>query len=125
MTGVVERLKIYNKNEIIVYEDENGITELPASTKVSMNFFCYAPQFIDICEEQFKKFLDENAQSLKAEFLLPTMTDYFIKSGKGKVQVITTDAKWFGVTYKEDAPVVAATVKHLVEAGEYAENLWH
>ncbi|HEX5155438.1 MAG TPA: sugar phosphate nucleotidyltransferase [Parafilimonas sp.] len=125
MTGVVERLKIYRNDEAIVYEDENGITELAADTKVSMNFFCYAPQFIDLCEEQFEKFLDENAQSLKAEFLLPTMTDYFIKSGRGKVQVIPTEAKWFGVTYKEDAPVVAATVKHLVEKGEYAENLWN
>ena len=125
MAGVIERLKIYKKDDVIVYEDENGITELPADTKVSMNFFCYAPGFIDLCEEQFQKFLDENAQSLKAEFLLPTMTDYFIKSGRGKVQVITTDAQWFGVTYKEDAPVVGAAVKHLVETGEYAENLWN
>jgi dTDP-glucose pyrophosphorylase len=125
MTGVVERLKIYKKDGSIVYEDENGITELPDDTDVSMNFFCYAPNFIDLCEEQFQKFLDENAQELKAEFLLPNMTDYFIKSGRGKVQVIPTGAKWFGVTYKEDAPVVAATVKHLVETGEYAVNLWH
>jgi len=125
MTGVVERLKIYKKDDSIVYEDENGITELPDDTDVSMNFFCYAPNFIDLCEEQFQKFLDENAQELKAEFLLPNMTDYFIKSGRGKVQVIPTGAKWFGVTYKEDAPVVAATVKHLVETGEYAVNLWH
>jgi len=125
MTGIVERLKIYKKDNAIVYEDENGITELPGDTRVSMNFFCYAPQFIDICEEQFQKFLDENAQNLKAEFLIPTMTDYFIKSGRGKVQVIPTEAKWFGVTYKEDAPIVAATVKHLVEKGEYAENLWN
>jgi len=125
MTGVVERLKIYKKDDSIVYEDENGITELPDDTDVSMNFFCYAPNFIDLCEEQFQKFLDENAQELKAEFLLPNMTDYFIKSGRGKVLVIPTGAKWFGVTYKEDAPVVAATVKHLVETGEYAVNLWH
>jgi len=124
MTGIIERLKIYRTDDAIVYEDENGTTELPADTKVSMNFFCYAPQFIDLCEEQFQKFLDENAQSLKAEFLIPTMTDYFIKSGKGKVEVIPTGAKWFGVTYKEDAPVVEATVKHLVEKGEYPDNLW-
>jgi len=124
MTGIIERLKIYRTDDAIVYEDENGTTELPADTKVSMNFFCYAPQFIDLCEEQFQKFLDENAQSLKAEFLIHTMTDYFIKSGKGKVEVIPTGAKWFGVTYKEDAPVVEATVKHLVEKGEYPDNLW-
>jgi dTDP-glucose pyrophosphorylase len=124
MTGIVERLKIYGKDDAIVYEDENSTTELPPDTQVSMNFFCYAPQFIDLCEEQFAKFLDDNSQSLKAEFLIPTMTDYFIKTGKGKVEVIPTGAKWFGVTYKEDAPVVEATVKHLVEQGEYPDNLW-
>src|SRR6478609_4159836 len=125
MEGITECLKIYKQDGSIIYEEENGnLTELSADTKVSMNFFCYAPQFIDLCEEQFKIFLEENGQSLKAEFLIPTMTDYFIKSGKGKVEVITTGAKWFGVTYKEDAPVVAAAIKHLVETVEYPENLW-
>ena len=52
------------------------------------------------------------------------MTDYFIKSGTGKVAVIPTSSKWFGVTYKEDAPIVEAAVKHLVEKGEYSDNLW-
>ncbi len=125
MKGIKECLKIYKKDDGIIYEGEDGsLTELSADTKVSMNFFCYAPQFIDLCEEEFKIFLDENAQTLKAEFLIPTMTDYFIKSGKGTVEVIPTSSKWFGVTYKEDAPVVAASVKHLVETGEYPENLW-
>jgi dTDP-glucose pyrophosphorylase len=125
MEGITECLKIYKQDGSIIYEEEDGhLTELSADTKVSMNFFCYAPQFIDLCEEQFKIFLEENAQSLKAEFLIPTMTDYFIKSGKGKVEVITTGAKWFGVTYKEDAPVVATAIQHLVETGEYPENLW-
>ena len=125
LTSIKESLKIYRKDDTIIYEDEQGgLTELPEDTKVSMNFFCYAPSFINLCEEEFQKFLDENAQSLKGEFLIPTMTDYFIKSGKGKVEVIPTGAKWFGVTYKEDAPVVEAAVKHLVEKGEYPKNLW-
>jgi choline kinase len=125
MAGIKESLKIYKKEDAIIYEDENGgTTELSHDTKVSMNFFCYAPNFIKLCEEEFQKFLDENSQSLKAEFLIPTMTDYFIKSGTGKVEVISTSAKWFGVTYKEDAPVVEAAVKHLVEKKEYPANLW-
>jgi dTDP-glucose pyrophosphorylase len=125
MTGIKECLKIYKKDAAIIYEDENGgVTGLSEDIKVSMNFFCYAPGFIDLCEEQFQIFLDENSQSLKAEFLIPDMTDYFIKSGKGKVEVIPTSAKWFGVTYKEDAPIVEAAVNHLVKKGEYPENLW-
>ena len=125
MTSIKEFLKIYKENDAIIYEDENGgKTNLLADTKVSMNFFCYAPGFIDLCEEQFQKFLDEQGQSLKGEFLIPTMTDYFIKSANGKVEVIPTNAKWFGVTYKEDAPIVQESIQHLVQKGEYPENLW-
>ncbi|HEY2727218.1 MAG TPA: nucleotidyltransferase, partial [Parafilimonas sp.] len=125
MAGIKECLKIYKKDDGIIYEDETGgTTKFSHDTKVSMNFFCYAPGFIDLCEEQFQHFLDEQGQSLKGEFLIPTITDHFIKSGKGKVEVIPTSAKWFGVTYKEDAPVVEAAVKHLVEKKEYPANLW-
>ena len=124
MTGITERLKIYRKDNAVVYEEENGTTKLSPDTKVSMNFFCYDSTFIDLCEEEFQRFLDKNAQDLKAEFLIPTMTDYFIKSGKGIVNVIPTSSKWFGVTYKEDAPVVEKEIKKLVENKEYPNNLW-
>ena len=125
MQGIKERLKIYRKdNKIVDEESKDSFFELSEETKVSMNFFCYDSTFIDLCEEEFKKFLDKNAQDLKAEFLIPTVTDYFIKSGKGVVEVIPTSSKWFGVTYKEDAPIVAREVRHLVETKEYPENLW-
>lgn len=125
MSGITERLKIYRKDDKIV--DEEGADkffELTEDTIVSMNFFCYDSTFIDLCEEQFQKFLDKNEKDLKAEFLIPTMTDYFIKSGKGVVEVIPTSSKWFGVTYKEDAPVVAREIQKLVENKEYPNNLW-
>jgi dTDP-glucose pyrophosphorylase len=124
MTGITERLKIYNKDGKIV-DDENGeLVELPANTKVSMNFFCLAPSYISLCEEEFPKFLDENLHSPKAEFLIPTMADRFIKSGRGIIEIVPTKAKWFGVTYKEDAPIVKAEITKLVEAGEYPPDLW-
>ncbi len=125
MTGITERLKIYRKDNLIVDEEaQDKFFKLSADTKVSMNFFCYDSTFIDLCEEEFKKFLDKNSQELKAEFLIPTMTDYFIKSGKGIVNVIPTSSKWFGVTYKEDAPVVEKEIEKLVENKEYPDNLW-
>lgn len=125
MSGITERLKIYRKDDKIVDEEaQDKFFELSEDTKVSMNFFCYDSSFIDLCEEKFHEFLDKHAQDLKAEFLIPTMTDYFIKSGKGVVEVIPTSSKWFGVTYKEDAPIVAREIKHLVEKKEYPENLW-
>lgn len=124
MTDIDERLKIYRKNGEIVYEENDTLHELPSSTKVSMNFFCFAPSYIDMCEEQFQKFLNENINNPKAEFLIPRMADYFIKSGKGVIEVIPTSSKWFGVTYKEDAPVVQSSIDELVDKGVYPSNLW-
>ena len=124
MTGIVERLKIYKLEGKMVYEENEQRTELPDSTKVSMNFFCFAPSYIRLCEKEFSSFLDANMQNPKAEFLIPTLADHFIKSGEGIITVIPTTAKWFGVTYREDAPVVQASIDRLVRSGEYPASLW-
>ena len=124
MTGIDERLKIYKKDGVIVYEEDDKLTELAPETKVSMNFFCYTPEYIRMCEEEFENFLTANLQNLKAEFLIPRMADHYIKSGRGVIEIVPTSAKWFGVTYKEDAPIVKASVDKLVADGEYPTNLW-
>jgi len=124
MTAITERLKTYRKDDVMVFEDNDTLTELPESTKVSMNFFCFGPSYINMCEEEFGAFLDNNMGNPKAEFLIPTMADRFIKSGRGVIQLIPTSAKWFGVTYKEDAPVVQASIDALVAGGQYPSNLW-
>jgi hypothetical protein len=90
-----------------------------------MNFFCFHPNFIDLCEKEFDKFLDAQMGDLKSEFLMPKMADYFIKTGQGVIDIVPTTAKWFGVTYKEDAPVVQESINKLVKAGTYPENLWN
>jgi NDP-sugar pyrophosphorylase family protein len=124
MTAIDERLKIFRKDDKIVFEENGKLTELLPDTKVSMNFFCFAPSYIEMCEEEFGKFLDENLQDIKAEFLIPTMADHFIKSGKGVIEIVPTGAKWFGVTYKQDAPIVQANIDSLVNKEEYPHNLW-
>ncbi len=124
LTGIDERLKIYRKDNGIVYEEGNQLVPLTEDTKVSMNFFCFAPNFISLCERLFQEFLAKNINDPKSEFLMPKVADQFIKDGLGKLEVIPTSAKWFGVTYKEDAPVVKASVDALVKNGEYPENLW-
>lgn len=124
MVGIDERLKIYRKDDKIVYEEDDKLTELAPDTKVSMNFFCYTPEYIKMCEEEFDNFLTVNISNLKAEFLIPRMADHYIKSGRGVIEIVPTSAKWFGVTYKEDAPIVKASVDKLVADGEYPNNLW-
>ncbi|GAC1532416.1 MAG: nucleotidyltransferase [Sediminibacterium sp.] len=126
LTDINERTKIYrNEDDTITYEDESGGKhQVSENSLVSMNYLCFDPGFIDICESRFGKFLDKHLNEPKSEFFIPTVTQYFIKSGLGVVKVIPTSAQWFGVTYKEDAPGVQASIDKLVAAGEYPASLW-
>ena len=124
LTQINERTKIYRKDGQIVFE-ENGVeTPLKEDTRVSMNFMCFAPNFIALCEQEFDKFLAQQGQELKSEFYIPFVTGQFSTLGLGDVKVMPTNAKWFGVTYKEDAPVVKASIDALVASKVYPEKLW-
>lgn len=125
LTDINERTKIFARPEgDIVYEENDSLTVLPANSLVSMNYLCFAPGYIDLAETLFEDFLEQHGQELKSEFYIPTVTKHFVQSGKGVVKVIPTSAQWFGVTYKEDAPGVQASINALVEAGEYPKSLW-
>ena len=89
-----------------------------------MNFWCFTPALFPFLEKEFQKFLEENSTAPKAEFLIPQSADQFIKQGKGVIKVIPTAAQWFGVTYKEDAPVVKQKLDALVDDGAYPKSLW-
>jgi NDP-sugar pyrophosphorylase family protein len=125
LTDIQERTSITrNNNGVIVYLEGDQEHPLPEDSTVSMNFFCYAPGFVDFCEAGFKSFLSAHGKELKSEYYLPSATRSFIEEKKGVVRVIPTDARWFGVTYQEDAPEVQRNIRRLVEEKEYPENLW-
>ena len=125
LTQINERTKIYRTEKGQIVFEENGIeTPLQEDTRVSMNFMCFAPGFIDLCESEFKLFLETQGQALKSEFYIPYVAGRFKELGLGQVKVIPTDAKWFGVTYKEDAPGVKASIHTLIENKVYPEKLW-
>jgi len=125
LVDINERTKIYrNREDIITYEDENGLHEVSEEATVSMNFFAFAPKFIDQCENYFGEFLNKEITNPKGEFFIPLVVDKVVKSGEANVKVIPTSSQWFGVTYKEDAPDVKASVDKLVADGEYPNSLW-
>lgn len=124
LTNISERTKIYRGNDGVVYEDETGVHNVALNSLVSMNFFCFAPGFINFCEELFPIFLVEKGNQLKSEFFIPYVANEFIQSGKGLLKVIPTSSKWFGVTYKEDADGVQSSINKLVEESVYPNNLW-
>ena len=125
LTDIKERTKIYrNEKGIITFEDESGLHEVSEHASVSMNFFGFSANVINYSETLFHQFLDKEINNPKGEFFIPLVVDQFVQSGKGHVKVIPTSAQWFGVTYKEDAPVVQASIDALVACGEYPNNLW-
>lgn len=124
IVSITERKEIYKKDGRAFTKEADGDVELALSTKVSMNFFCFTPEFVNWSEEEYYKFLDANETELKAEFLIPEVADISIKSGNGVVKMIPTAAIWFGVTFKEDAPVVKAALQQLVDENVYPANLW-
>ena len=125
LTQINERTKIYRTEKGQIVFEENGIeTSLQEDTRVSMNFMCFAPGFIDLCASEFKLFLAKHGQELKSEFYIPFVAGRFTALGLGQVKVIPTNAKWFGVTYKEDAPGVKENINALIEDKVYPQRLW-
>ena len=125
LVDINERTKIFrNEKGIITYEDEDGLHEVSEDSSVSMNFFAFAPNFIDHCERYFGEFLDKEINNPKSEFFIPLVVDKVVKNEQADVKVIPTSAQWFGVTYKEDAPDVQASIDKLVANGEYPDRLW-
>ena len=124
MVGINERLKVYRDNGQMV--DEQGDIKLPIAedAKASMNFWCFHPSIFPYIREEFAAFLGRSLNDPKAEFLIPFVADQFIKSGRGKIKVIPTSAPWFGVTYKEDAPIVQQKLNGLIEEKSYPNKLW-
>ena len=126
LTSMVERTDILRlENGQIAFKDENGTYHnLEENTPVSMNMFGFTPDYFAHSKEYFKVFLTENIGKPKAEFYIPTMVNKLVGEGTSKMKVLTTDARWFGVTYKEDRPMVVAKIQALIDAGVYPRKLW-
>jgi len=124
LTSIAERINISRQNGKIVCDDTQEPKELPLQSSVSMNFWCFSPSIFPYSEKLFNEFLGKNLNNLKSEFFIPIVADEFTNSGSGIIKVIPTSSQWFGVTYKEDAPGVKASLDALVNAGEYPTSLW-
>ncbi|MDE7472623.1 MAG: nucleotidyltransferase [Muribaculaceae bacterium] len=126
LTSVVERTAIsYDKDHNIVFTDENGVEQtLEPTTPVSMNLWGFTPDYFDYSEREFKKFLDKDINTPKAEFFIPLCIDTLINSGEATVKVLDTTSKWFGVTYAADRDGVVAKFAELHKDGTYPEKLF-
>jgi len=126
LTSVVERTAIaYNDKHEIAFTDEEGKEQtLDPKTPVSMNMWGFTPDYFEFAEREFKKFLDANLETPKAEMTIPPAIDALIRAGEATVKVLDTTSKWFGVTYAKDRPDVVAKLAELHAKGDYPEKMF-
>lgn len=125
LTKIVETLTISkNPDGTITYPTEDGTASLTSDTLVSMNMFGFFPNYFDKTKDFFTEFLKTRGHELKSEFFIPFVLDELIKKEEIKMRVLTSPSKWFGVTHKEDKPVVVAKIQDLIDRGVYPSNLW-
>ena len=124
LRGMVERTQIERVDGTIVFHDGGADEPLAEDTPVSMNLFGFTPDYFRHSEVYFKEFLPANIDNLKAEFFIPLMVNKVINEGTASMRVLKTTSDWFGVTYKEDKPMLMAKIEELIAAGEYPRNLW-
>ncbi len=125
LIDITERTKIMRlESGSTAYCENDEWIEIPEETIVSMNCWGLPEEFFGYAEEEFKKFLSSGGDEMKKEFYLPDAVKKYLATTAKSAQVLKTEAKWYGVTYKEDR---ATVVKHIADStarGEYPDNLW-
>ncbi len=128
LEAIHERTRIEKRDGGIAYTEDDGETwvNVPADTTVSMNMWGFTRSILEEVEAGFPAFLDEGlkANPMKCEYFLPAVVSDLLGQGKATVAVLKSADKWYGVTYKEDKPVVMAAIKKMKEDGIYPAHLW-
>lgn len=119
LTGIAETKNIV---KTVSGAEANGCA-LDVDSLVSMNFWCYPQEFLDVLRRGFPVFLETMTDPMKDEYLLPIIADGMLKEGTS-FTVLPTDDEWFGVTYKEDKAAVVESFKSLYKASEYESDLY-
>jgi len=125
LTNIIERTKIEKAGNAARYLDDAGQGHpLTGDELVSMNMFGFTPSAFELLQAEFVKFLSTRLNDEKAEFFIPTPMNALIKAGRARMKVLASTSAWFGITYREDKPVVVANIARLVQQGVYPEKLW-
>ena len=128
LVRITERTRIEKRNGGIAYSEDDGAswTELPGDTLVSMNMWGFTRSILDEVKAGFPAFLEKGLASnpMKCEYFLPAVVSTLLEEGRATVAVLASADKWYGVTYKEDKPVVVQAIKKMKAEGRYPEKLW-
>ncbi len=128
LESVTERTRIEKGPACPRFTEDDGQTwtDLPGGTIVSMNLWGFTQSYLNEAWTRFPAFLNKALAEnpLKGEYFLPSVVSDLIAEGKARVKVLRSGDKWYGVTYKEDKPVVVAAIADMTRNGLYPDNLW-
>ena len=128
LVSVHERTRIEKRNGGIAYTEDDGATwvDVDADTIVSMNMWGFTNSILKEIYAGFAAFLEKGLKEnpMKCEYYLPTVVSNLVEKDEATVAVLKSADKWYGVTYKEDKPVVVAAIQGLKDKGLYPEHLW-
>lgn len=125
LTKVVERTTIEHMGDKIGFTDENGeVQYISATTPVSMNMWGFTPDYFDLSEREFVKFLSAEINTPKSECVIPRIISPLVANGTVSVKVLDTPSVWFGVTYAADRQGVVDKIASLIAKGEYPAKLF-
>ena len=127
LLSIEETVGIKCENNIVTGTDSHGNKRiLSLQNTVSMNMMGFTPAIFPMLEDKFITFLNKLSDNdpLKSEFLLPIAINEMLKDEVIDVEVVKTNANWFGVTFKEDREQVKNSLQKLAETGVYPNSLW-
>lgn len=127
LTKLIES-SVENKNGIITASPLDGSEPfvVEGNTPVSMNMFGFTPDIFGHLERLLHEFLEENKNNMeKCECLIPDSVFKLIRENNFKVEVLSTTAKWYGITYKEDKAKIVEEINKMLLNKEYPDNLWN
>ena len=123
LIGIRERTRIEHHENGIAFTEDDGATwtHLDDDTTVSMKMWGFSKSILDEIEKGFPAFLEKGLKEnpMKCEYYLPGVVSDLLGENRATVAVLKSADKWYGVTYKEDKPVVMEAIRKMEEEGLY------
>ena len=91
-----------------------------------MNMGGFSASFLKEIKAGFSAFLEEGLAKnpMKCEYYLPSVVTKLLVEDRATVTVLETTDKWYGVTYKEDKPLVMEAIQEMKDNGVYPQQVW-
>lgn len=128
LTTIKEIMKIKwnDSHDGVLFEENDEYKPMTMGSPVSMNFWGFKPSVINKLNKVFEDEVEDGikANPTKYEALLPNHIGKLVDNNECKVKVLTSNDSWFGVTYKEDKPIVVAKIQALKDNGTYPDQLF-